>query len=127
MHRSVRNLVRKLKSNTGEYIYQNPTENAPAMIWGRPVVEVEVLPSVADSDANTPFVIYGDLKKACLFGYKGAISADRFNAGVVSNVAGNGDINLITTDREAVRWVERVGYITILPSAVTVLSTASGS
>lgn len=127
MHRSIRNLVRKLKGTDGHYIYQDPTSNGPALLWGRPVVEVEVMPSVADSDAGVPFIIYGDLKKSSILGYKGAISADRFNAGVVRNVADNADINLITTDREAVRWIERVGAITILPKAATVLLTGSGS
>lgn len=127
MHRSVRNLVRALKDENGTPIYQSPSENGPATIWGRPVVEVEVMPSTGDSDSDTPFILYADLKKSSILGYKGAISVDRFNAGVVRNVAGNADINLITTDREAVRWVERVGAITILPSAATVLKTASGS
>ncbi|MFA6158891.1 MAG: phage major capsid protein [Candidatus Paceibacterota bacterium] len=127
MHRSVRSIVRRLKDNENQYIYQAPSENGPATIWGRPVVEVEVMPSSTDTAADTPFVIYGDLKVASILGYKGGISADRFNAGTVRNVAGNADINLITTDREAIRWVERVGAITILPSSVAVLSTASGS
>lgn len=127
MHRSIRNLVRKLKDEQGNYIYQNPSENSPAMIWGRPVVEVEVMPSVADSAGDTPFVLFADLKKSSILGYKSGIQADRFNAGIVRNVAGNADINLITTDREAIRWIERVGYVTILPSAATVLKTGSGS
>jgi HK97 family phage major capsid protein len=127
MHRSIRSIVRKLKDTQGQYIYQAPTADAPGMIWGKPVVEVEVLPTSADSDVDTPFVIFGDLKKSSILGYRGAIAADRFNAGVVRNVANNGDINLITTDREAIRWVERVGAITILPTAVTVLKTGAGS
>lgn len=128
MHRSIRNIVRKLKNSiTGEYVYQDATNNGPAMLWGRPVVEVEVMPSVADSASDTPFIVYGDLKKSSLLGYKGGIMADRFNAGTVQNVANNAEINLITTDREAIRWIERVGYITILPTALVVLKTGSGS
>lgn len=124
MHRSIRNLVRKLKDQNDQYIYQAPSEFAPATIWGRPVVEVEVMPDTSDTGADTPFIIYGDLKKGCLFGFKGGIAMDRFNAGIVRNVADNADINLITSDREAVRFIERVGYVAILPTAVTVLSTA---
>jgi HK97 family phage major capsid protein len=127
MHRSIRNLVRKLKDQNDQYIYQAPTADAPATIWGKPVVEVEVMPTTANTGADKAFVIFGDLKKAAILGYKGAIAADRFNAGIVRNVANNADINLITTDREAIRWVERVGAIAILPSAVTVLKTHSGS
>jgi HK97 family phage major capsid protein len=126
MHRSIRNLIRGLKSSeTGQYIYQPPTDNAPATIWGRPVVEVEVMPTTGDSDVSTPFVIYGDLKKTAILGYKGTMAIDRFNAGTIRNVANGADINLITSDREAVRFVERVGFIAILPKACTVLSTSA--
>jgi len=126
MHRSIRNIVRKLKAaTTGEYIYQQPAGGSPGTVWGRPIVEVEVMPSVADDADDTPFIVFGDLKRACIFGYKGAIAVQRFNAGIVRNVANNADINLITSDREAIRWTERVGYVRILPTAITVLKTAT--
>jgi HK97 family phage major capsid protein len=127
MHRTIKNIVRKLKDNDGQYIYQRPSEGGPATIWGYPVVLVEAMPGIADDDAETAFVIFGDLKKATILGFQGAIVADRFNAGVIRNVAGNADINLITTDREAIRWIQRIGYITILPKAVTVLKTGAES
>jgi hypothetical protein len=85
------------------------------------------MPTKTDTDADTSFVLFGDLKKACILGYKGAITAKRFDAGIFRNVAGNADINLITTDREAIRWTERVGYIIVLPSAITKLTTGSVS
>ena len=106
-------------------IFQALSVAGPATIWGRPVVLVESLPAITDTAADTAFVLFGDLKKSSIFGYKGAVSADRFNAGVVRNVADNADINLITTDREAIRWIERVGCLHILPNAVTVLKTAT--
>lgn len=126
-HRSIRNIIRKLKNNiTGQYVYQDPTNNGPAMLWGRPFIEVEVMPDITNDSGDTAFLIYGDLKKACLLGYKGSIAADKFNAGSVRNVANNADINLITTDREAVRWIERVGYITLMPGYLTILKTGAG-
>jgi HK97 family phage major capsid protein len=106
-------------------IYQNPGQGLPATLWNKPVVLVEGMPTSAQTAVSTSFVLFGDLKKTTILGYKGAISADRFNAGVVRNVADSGDINLITSDREAIRWVERVGYIAILPTAVTRLKTAA--
>jgi HK97 family phage major capsid protein len=127
MHRSIRSIVRKLKDVDGQYIYQMPADNGPATIWGKPVVEVEVMPSSANSAADTAFVLFGDLKKATIRGIRGGIQADRFNAGTVRNVADSADINLITTDREAVRWVKQVGYIAIIPTAVTRLKTAAAS
>lgn len=127
MHRSIKNIVRKLQDIEGQYIYQKPSEGGPGTIWGYPVVLSEVMPSISDDAPDTPFIIFGDLKKACLIGYKGAIVADRFNAGLIRNVANNADINLITTDREAIRWIQRIGYITILPTALTVLKTKASS
>jgi HK97 family phage major capsid protein len=125
MHRSILSYVRKLKDTTGNYIYQNPGQGLPATLWGKPVVLVEAFPASTATAVSTSFVLFGDLKKAAILGYKGAISADRFQGGVVRNVADNADINLITSDREAIRWVERVGYLAILPTAVTRLKTAA--
>lgn len=127
MHRSIMNRIRNLKDDNGMPIFQQISDGGPNTIFGRPVVEVEVMPALTDTDAGTPFIIYGDLRRAAILGYKEAIAAKRFDAGIVRNVANNADINLITTDREAIRWTERVGYILIIPSAVTVLKTAGGS
>jgi len=124
MNRTILSLIRKLKASTSkEYIYQPISVAGPATIWGYPIVLVEAMPTKEDTAGDTSFVLFGDLKKACILGYKGAISAKRFDAGLVNNIAGNGTINLITTDREAIRWTERVGYIVILPTAVTKLTT----
>ena len=127
MHRTILSVVRKLKDSTGNYIYQAPGQGLPATIWNKPVVLVEAFPAVSATAASKAFVLFGDVKKAAILGYKGAISADRFNAGVVRNVADNADINLITTDREAIRWVERVGMLALLPTAVTRLRTGAAS
>jgi HK97 family phage major capsid protein len=115
--------IRLIKDGDGRYIYQNPLEvSGVPTLAGYPVVLVEAMPDATTVDA--PFMLFGDLKKSSIFGFRSGIgiSADRFNAGVVRNVANNADINLITTDREAIRWVQRVGAITILPSAVVRLA-----
>jgi hypothetical protein len=67
------------------------------------------------------------LKKGCIYATKGQIKAKRFDAGIIRDIANSADINLITSDREAVRWTSRVGYIAILPKAMTVLKTAEAS
>lgn len=133
-HRTIKSYIRKLRADAvsagdgaGEFIYQAPSAQGPATIWGYPEVLVEAMPSKTDTAAATGFVLFGDIRKAAILGYNGAIKMSRFNAGVVKNVAGDADINLITTDREAVRWTERVGYIVIIPTAVTVLKTAAAS
>jgi HK97 family phage major capsid protein len=127
MHRTILSVIRKLKDDENRYIYQEPGGSMPATIWNKPVVIVEAMPSIDDDAPETAFILFGNLKRSSIFGYKGAISADRFNAGVVRNVAGNADINLITTDREAIRWVERVGCFHIMPQTVTRLVTDPAS
>lgn len=127
MHRSILSGIRKLKGSDGHYIYQEPGAGLPATLWNKPVVLVEAMPTASATAASKAFILFGDLKKVGILGYKGAISADRFNAGVVRNVADNADINLITTDREAIRWIERVGMLTLQPTAVTRLRTGAAS
>lgn len=127
IHRTVNSLLRKLRTTDGIYVWQAPTVAGPGTAWGYPIVNPEAFPSTTDDAEDTPFALFGDLRKACLLGFKGGISADMFDAGTIRNVADNADINLITTDRKAMRWVERVGYITLQPKAVTVLKTGETS
>ena len=124
-NRTIRNTLRTFKDGNGQYIYQGPTDGGPATVWGKPWVEVEVMPGIAATAADKKFVMFADLKRAALLGYNGGIEADRFNSGVVRNVAANADINLITTDREAVRWIELVGYTAVELTAGAVLKTAA--
>jgi HK97 family phage major capsid protein len=122
-HRTIKSIIRKLKATDGTYIYQPPSQAGPATVWGYPEVLVEAMPTSSDSAADTSFVLFGDLRKAAIFGNKGGIEMARSNSAVVRNVADSADINTFTTDREAVRWTQRIGYIAILPSAVTKLTT----
>lgn len=129
MNRTVKSVIRLLKDGDGRYIYNDPINNdGLATLAGYPVVTVEVMPKATDVVAEEGFMLFGDLRKTAILGFKNGLQADRFNAGVIRNVAGNADINLITTDREAIRWVTRVGYITILPTAcVKFVTDVAGS
>jgi len=128
MHRTIRSYIRKLKDENGQYIYSPATSNGPQTIDSYPLVLVEAMPSKDDTAVDTSFVLFGDLRKACIQGYKSSgLEAMRFNSGVVRNVADGADVNLITTDREAIRFTERTGYVRVIPAAVTKLTTASAS
>jgi len=130
LNRTILSQIRKLKDDQGNYIYQRPGGDMPGTIWDKPYVLVEAMPSMSDSAADTSFVLFGDLKKGTILGYKGGIRAERFNAGVVRNTSDDGDVNLITSDREAMRFIERVGYIeaiTSLDVPITKLTTAASS
>jgi HK97 family phage major capsid protein len=127
-NRTVKSALRLLKDGEGRYIFADPINNAGfATLAGKPFVTVEVMPTATTATAGDTVLIYGDLKKTTILGYKSGIVADRFNAGTIRNVAGNADINLITTDRQAIRWISRVGYITILPTACVRLVLGSAS
>ena len=132
MNRTIMSIVRKLKSSVeNDYIFQRPSENGPMTIWGYPVELVEVMPTASETtQEDTPFILFGDLRKGCIFGQKGGLRVERFDAGSIRNVANGADINLITTDRQAVRFIERVGYmqsITSFKLPITVLSTGVAS
>lgn len=134
MHRSILNIVRNLREDAvnagdgaGAFLYKAPSAGEPANIDGYPIVLVEAMPAVGDDAVDTSFLLFGDLRKATIRGIRGGITADRFNAGTVRNVDDDGDLNLITTDREAVRWISQVGYIAIVPTAVTKLTTDSST
>jgi len=126
-NRTIKTQVRLLKDVEGRFLYNDPINNSGfATLAGKPFVSVEVMPArTAVPATNGIVLLLGDLKKSSILGFKNGLVADRFNAGTVRNVAGNADINLITTDREAVRFVSRVGAITILPTAVVVLKTVA--
>ena len=127
LNRTIKSILRVMKDGDGRYLYQPLSTMGPESLNGYPIVDVEVMPTRDDDDADTSFILFGNLKRACIFGYKSGIEAKRFDAGSIRNVADNADINLITTDREAIRWVERVGYFTVLPTALTKLTTGSVS
>lgn len=81
VNRTVFDIVRKLKGNDGHYIYQAPANatkananNILGTLWGYDIYSIEALPSVAASAAETPFVIFGDLKYY-MFGDRRKITA----------------------------------------------------
>ncbi len=115
-NRTIMSQIRLLQDGDSRYIYQNPLEvSGTPTLAGYPVVLVEAMPTYANADLG--LMLFGNLVKTTILGFKGGISVDRTNSAVVRNQANDGDLNTFTTDREAIRWVSRVGYIVILPSA----------
>lgn len=125
MNRTIMSQVRKLQDTTGQYIYQSPSESGPATIWGKPVVLVEAMPAVAASAISTAFVLYGDLRKAATVGVRGGLRIKLSQDATVRNTADSADINLYVQDQTGLRVVERVGYVVVIATAVTTLTTAA--
>jgi HK97 family phage major capsid protein len=128
MHRTVLNVIRKLKDLQGNYIYQNPGQGQPATIWNYPVELSDAFPAKNDVVDGSPYILFGNLKQAAIFGDKQQIRAKLLDQATVTDTDDQTTINLAEQDMIALRIVERVGYVLALPKAVTVLDSGeSGS
>jgi len=127
MHRSIFNFVRKLKDADGNYIYQRPADGQPATIWDKPYELVEVMPAKTATAADSAFVLFGDLKKACVLGIRKDMTVSRSTDATIKSTDTVTDLNLFQRDMVAMKFLERIGFVVILPTAVTRLKTAPSS
>lgn len=112
MHRTVFNVIRKLKDSQGQYIYSEPNGQDPGMIWGYPFTLTESLPSITDTAANTKFLFFGNLEHYYI--------ADRMNMSVArSEHVG------FANDRVYLRVIQREGMGYALPETGIVIKTAA--
>lgn len=132
MHRSVFSKIRSLREDAvaegdgaGTYLVSSPTATAPASIWGYSIELSDAFPAVSVTGNSKPFVLFGNLKVAAIFGDKQQLRVKLLDQATVNNSANSGTLNLAQQDMMAVRIVERVGYVLALPSAVTVLKTVA--
>jgi len=127
MHRTIFSLIRKLRADgaTGDFIVQNPATagSGPATLWGYPVELSDAFPTLSSVTADEPFVLFGNLKKAAIFGDKQQLRVKLLDQATVNDTTNAGTVNLAQRDMVAIRIVERVGYVLALPTAVTVLHT----
>lgn len=118
MHRSIFDVIRKLKTTTGEYIVTQPgssgavTTGNVATAWGYPVTLVEVMPDTGATAANKPFILFGNMKHV-LFGDRQAPEVMRSE---------HFKMNMLQT---FVRVHERFGVKVGRPDALTVCKTAA--
>ncbi len=112
MHRTVFNVVRKLKDSNGNYIYQAPAGNEPGTIWGYPYELVDVMPALTDSAGSTSFVIFGNPRHIHL--------GDR-NKMTIARSQHYGFANDLTY----LRAIERIAIEVGIPGAFSRLKTAA--
>lgn len=112
MHRTVFNVVRKLKDNNGNYIYNPPAGNTPGTIWGYPVMLVDSMPAISATAVDTPFVGFGNLKYLYLGDRRRFTVAQSSHAGFAS-------------DQTFIRFTERIAIKVSLGEAFAVLKTAA--
>lgn len=117
--------VQKLKGTDGHYIWQGPRDGKPGTIWNKPYEESDAFPEIGDVEDGEAFVIFGDLKKTCIFGDKQQLRVKLLEEATITDTddesGENGDINLGEQDMVALRIVERVGYVCGLPGGLAKL------
>lgn len=125
MHRSIWNIIVNYRvdavsagDGAGAFLY-NPSRiintKAERSFDGYPVVFSEIMPAVGATAADTAFVLFGDFKQSAIRGIRGGIRVLESKDAVVKNEAGSADVNMFTTDREAIRWTYQVGYLAVIP------------
>lgn len=113
MHRSVLDVVRKLKDKNGNYIWNAPANGAPGTIWGYPYDLHDLMPATtAASQADTPFIAFGNLRNMYFTDRRKLTAAMSEHKGFAE-------------DQLWWRWTERVGYHFPQPTLFTILSTAA--
>lgn len=127
LHSSILSLIRKLKDDQNNYIFQRPGDGLPGTLWDYPYEVTDAMPDVSTTAADKPMVLFGNLKVAAVFGDKQQLRIKLLDQAVIRNVGNSADLNLATQDMSALRIVERVGYVLAIPTAVSVLKTATGS
>lgn len=72
LHRSLVNVLRSLKGTNGQYLWTPAAAGEPASIAGYPYMRAEVMPTrLAASQADTSFMLFGDIKLGCKVGEVG--------------------------------------------------------
>jgi HK97 family phage major capsid protein len=123
MHRTVFNILRKMQTKeykddlsasapSGEYIYSMPSGSDPGTIWGYPYTLVESLPSITDSAASTPFIIFGNMMHYYI--------ADR----MAMSVARSEHVGF-AQDKIYLRVIQREAMGAAIPEAFAVIKTAA--
>lgn len=123
---SVFNQVRKLKDSNNDYIYQQPSDEGPGTLWGKPIVISDAMPALSDVTATDPFVIFGDFERGTVLGTKGGIRVESSSSAIVSDT-GSSDVNTFKTDQQALRFIERVGYAHVLTNTLVKLKAGATS
>lgn len=133
MNRTIYSYLRKARADAvsasdgkGMFLLP-PTKRDIEDILGYPIELSDAMPDKTLTGADEPFVIFGNLKLAAIFGDKQQIRAKLLDQATITDGDGTTAINLAEQDMLALRLEERVGYVLALPEAVVVLSTGSSS
>lgn len=123
-------LCEKLKDKNDRYILHDAQNGNAPTLCGRPYEELDILPDDDLVTEETPFLIYTNLKKTCVYGDKGTLRLKLLSEATLdfddSDESPN-NINLAENDMQALRIVKRTGYVPVLPAGIAVLKTGGES
>jgi len=123
MNRAILGVIQRITTTDGFYIWQPNVNGAVAgTIWGYPVELVEVMSSTLTESANTPYIIFGNLKFVVMI-EKGGMKLKVLEEGLLED-EDNTEYNLAQQDMIALRGVKRLGVVCVMPAAFSVLKTA---
>ena len=113
LHRTVLNVLRKLKDSSGNYIWAQPTaDGQPGMIWGFPYTLCELMPSITASGAGKPFMFFGNLQHFYIGDRQQMTIARSEHVG-------------FTQDKIFLRVLQREGMAYALPETGVVIKTSA--
>jgi len=114
MSRYTFNILRKLRTDDGEYIYQKAADGVPATIWNRPYIISDQMPGSSSDAVDTPFLILGNPKYV----------AHGERVGMEFKVYRD-TIRNIDYDQIFLRFRIRAGFVVAVEEAFAVLETAA--
>ena len=133
MNRTIYSYLRKLRADAvsasdgkGMFLLP-PNKKSIEDILDYPIELSDALPGKTLAGNSKPFVIFGNLKLAAIFGDKQQIRAKLLDQATITDGDGETTINLAEEDMIALRLEERVGYVLALPTAIVVLKTGAAS
>lgn len=123
MSMSVYNVLRTLKASTAGTFFLPiaPSQQAPAIAWGKEIEITNQMPKVSETAVSTKFVVFGDLSKHAFIGDRTGIKMKVLSEGTV------GSVNLGEQDAEALRVTKRTAFVVANPSGIVTLATNAGS
>jgi len=116
MHRTVFHYVRTLKDFLGHPLYWPAYGTEPGTIYGYPYRIVEKMPAASATAANTPFMLFGNMKNY-IVGTRGTMELVLTGEGKTLTIA----------DEKILAVRRRVAMIAGLPAAFAVMKTGAAS
>lgn len=119
------NVLRQLKASTsGNYFFPDvPTKEAPAKLWGKPIIIDNRMPVDLGDNASTKIAAFSNWKRHAIIGDRRGIRVKIFDSGTIDT--GGSSINLIEAESEAIRVSKRTSFTTALQSGIGVMVTAA--